>query len=313
VHVQVAPFVFAACVISWRKAMRSSPGLITANTLHLYDHFPYDEWMFVSGKTCATRNIPRLARSKFDRFKYNENVARYDHYCGWVYNTIGEENYRWFLLFLFVHVAMCVYGAYVVGALFYGVILEQRLMELVFFDRFTGEEIPATRWIVFQYLFHKHMMEAAVLTIMVVMAIVLGLFLLYNSWLISRGLTSNESYKWNQIQKWYDRELQRYQDAIRNGTIQTTTTKTEPTTTTKGNVPIVTDGDVTCTGGSGKEEENTSSTSPNDGDNYDILVHPGRRPKNIYDRGFVENWKEVLFPISIQKAKQLSKNKTKAI
>jgi palmitoyltransferase len=300
--------------------MRSSPGLITAKNIHLYDHFPYDEWMFVSEKTCTTRNIPRLARSKFDRFKYKENVARYDHYCGWTFNTIGEENYRWFLFFLFVHVTMCAYGSYVVGSLFYGVILEQRLMELVFFDRFTGEEIPATPWIVFQYLFHKHMMEAAVLTIMVVMAVVLGLFLAYHAWLISRGLTTNESYKWNQIQKWYDRELKRYQDAVRNGTV---TTKTEPSSsaTTTANtasstknvnhpVPIVTDGDVTCTGGSGKGEDITSC---NGGDNNDddAFVHPGPRPKNVYDRGFVENWKEVLFPISIRKAKQLQRNNTK--
>ena len=38
----------------------------------------------------------------------------------------------------------------------------------------------------------------------------------------------------------------------------------------------------------------------NDDDSYDI-IDPGPPPVNIYHRGFVENWKEVIFPISLRK------------
>ena len=36
----------------------------------------------------------------------------------------------------------------------------------------------------------------------------------------------------------------------------------------------------------------------------DMVTDPGPLPKNIYDCGFVENWKQVLFPISIQKRRE---------
>lgn len=55
--------------------------------------------------------------------------------------------------------------------------------------------------------------------------------------------------------------------------------------------PQVKDGDVTCTGGGAGIEE------PEEEPQY---IDPGPIPKNVYDRGFVENWKEVLFPISLR-------------
>jgi hypothetical protein len=37
------------------------------------------------------------------------------------------------------------------------------------------------------------------------------------------------------------------------------------------------------------------------------MTDPGPMPKNIYDVGFVENWKQVLFPISLRKKKEAAK------
>ena len=82
IHRVVGVGVFAACVASWRYASTCSPGIITKDTLHLYNHYPYDNYMFAHS-ICRTRKIPRPARSKFDRFKYGENVPRFDHFCGW--------------------------------------------------------------------------------------------------------------------------------------------------------------------------------------------------------------------------------------
>jgi hypothetical protein len=50
---------------------------------------------------------------------------------------------------------------------------------------------------------------------------------------------------------------------------------------------------VTCTGGSGAQKEQQQQSQE--------YFDPGEVPKNIYDRGFVENWKEVIFPISLRK------------
>jgi len=299
-HKTVGYFVFSACAISWRKASTSSPGIITKKSLSIYDHFPYDELMFTSGQTCRTRKIPRLARSKYDRYKYKDNVPRFDHFCGWVYNTIGEENYRWFLLFLFVHVGMCIYGTVILLFLFYGHILEKDLHNAVFFNRATGEEVgPGNIWFLSQYLFHRFFMESGVLLLMGVMAVALGGFFMYHVWITSKGLTTNETFKWDEIKKWHKSELKKYQKAVKEGTV----------VQEKAHPPTVSDGDVTCTPGQSNSKEAVSDNPDLADDDLDAIRDPGPMPVNIYDRGFVENWREVIFPISLRKRKQLAAEK----
>ena len=65
----------------------------------------------------------------------------------------------------------------------------------------------------------------------------------------------------------------------------------------------LTDGDVTCTTGitpptPGQPQQSSSSTSNKVVETY---FDPGPMPKNIYNRGFVENWGEVFFPRSLRK------------
>lgn len=131
------------------------------------------------------------------------------------------------------------------ATLFYGEILDKGLLTATFFDRFTGEEVGTSHWILFQYLFQSHFAEAAVLILMGAMSMALFLFLSYHIWLTSRGLTTNESYKWDAILKWHKIQSKRF----REGTVSD---------------------------------------------------DPGPRPVNIYHQGFVENWKEVIFPKSLR-------------
>jgi palmitoyltransferase len=303
-HKVVGYAVFASCVGSWRYASSTSPGIITAKTIKFYDHFPFDDLMFEANKVCPTRGIPRLARSKFDRFKYTENVPRFDHFCGWIHNTVGEENYRFFLLFLVVHVGMCVYGSVVLGMLFYGEILDKDLLEATFFNRYTGEEIQADKWIIFQYLFDRFFSEAGVFMIMAVMGIALGMFLGYHTWLTSNGLTTNESYKWGQVKKWYKTELRRYKEAVKSGDIVDSDGRRYQ--------PSVTEEDVFSTAAPGQRAVETSPSTPVAETLKDVAVDPGPPPKNLYDRGLVENWKEVISPLSIRRRKSFAVQKSKA-
>ena len=47
----------------------------------------------------SRNQIHKPLRSKHDRFS-NRCVARYDHYCPWVYNVVGLKNHRMFVIYL---------------------------------------------------------------------------------------------------------------------------------------------------------------------------------------------------------------------
>lgn len=107
-------------------------------------------------------------------------------------------------------------------------------------------------------------------------------------------MTTNESYKWGDVNKWYKMELKRYNDAVKNGEI--IQNKDE-----KNRAVVVGDGDVTCTPTQGYTESSTQKSSKNeDALDNNAPFDPGPKAVNIYNRGFVENWKEVIFPISLR-------------
>ena len=203
---------------------------------------------------------------------------------------------------------MCCYGSYVLITLFRGEIEDKKLFDVTFFDRSSGQEYKADRWIVFQYLFHRHIYEAGILAIMAVMAIALFFFLAYHFYITSVGMTTNEDYKFKQVKKWHKEQVKKYEEYVKQqAEKEENNDNQQPEGDSVKQNPPVPDGDVTCTGG--KTEENASENK----DESDaaqvppVVEHPGPMPKNIYNRGFVENWKEVLFPVSLQRKAEAAK------
>jgi hypothetical protein len=297
IHKYIGYIIFAACMTSWRKACTTSPGIITAKSYPRFDHYPYDNLLFLPDVKCESTNLVRIARSKFDRLKYDQNVPRYDHFCGWVFNTIGEENYRWFLLFLAIHVGMCVYGSFVSILLFRGEIIDKKLLELTFFDRATGETFKSDWFLVIQYLFARRLMECAGLMVMFVMGLALGLFLSYHMYLTHYNMTTNEATKWEDVRAWYKKQKKEYEEAVKKGLVlpleNTSSQQQVDESATAVDLPDV---DVTCTPGTRKSTQPPKSQKPQEVTYFD----PGPVPKNIWNRGFIENWKEVIFPLSLR-------------
>eukprot|EP00547_Thalassionema_nitzschioides_P005476 CAMPEP_0194205680 /NCGR_PEP_ID=MMETSP0156-20130528/4898_1 /TAXON_ID=33649 /ORGANISM="Thalassionema nitzschioides, Strain L26-B" /LENGTH=405 /DNA_ID=CAMNT_0038932019 /DNA_START=16 /DNA_END=1233 /DNA_ORIENTATION=- len=267
-HKYLGYLVFLACIGSWRMASTVSPGIITEDTLEQFENYPYDGILFIKNRICPTTNLRKLARSKFDRFTH-VHVSKFDHFCGWLHNAIGEQNYRWFLLFLLIHVGMCAYGTCILGNLFLLEVERHELWSQTFFNRNTGEEFAATYYVVFHYLFQRHKMQSGLFLLLAAMTIVLVGFLSYHVWIASRGMTTNETVKWTQVRKWYRIELRRYQQAVNNNNAN--------------NGSVV-----------------GSSSGTKDDDDEDNTVHPGPEPKNIYNLGLVENWKDIFFPRSLR-------------
>jgi len=262
--------VFVACLASWSMASHTSPGIITADTIHVFESvYPYDGLLFVRGRRCPTVGIPKVARSKYDRIS-EQHIAKFDHFCGWLHNPIGDQNYRWFLLFLVIHVVMCMYGTYVVGWLLFVYEIDAHdLWNHMFFHRKTGAAYPATTTIVLQYLFQRLPLQSGVFVLLSVMSVVLLLFLGWHCWIASRGMTTNEYVKWKQVHKWYNGELHRYHNRTADETM-----------------PV-------------QHKDNDDDTT----DEHDTqqVYHPGPKPKNIYNTGFMENWNDIFFPRSLQK------------
>ena len=197
-------FLFIACITSAVATVRKSPGCITAHNIALYDTYEYDGIMF-GDKICPTIGIRKLARSKYDRMT-KSHVPRFDHYCAWVNNTIGEENYRLFYIFLIVHMFMLWYGAYVTGMIFLSEIDNLNLHTATFYDG-NGRKIEATSTIAYQYLIQKHTPLACLWILKFVLALVLTGFVAFHTYLICTGMTTNEYYKWKTAKDLWKRQL----------------------------------------------------------------------------------------------------------
>ena len=241
-HQNIGYGVFLLCMSTWHYACNKPPGNITTKTIPIFDHYEYDNVLYTN-KLCPTLKIRKLARSKYDRFS-RRHVPRFDHFCGWLNQAVGERNYRWFLLFLTIHVAMCCYGTWAMALVMYGEIMDKNLLNATFFNAVTGAEVQADYIIVFHYLFMRHFQICGVLILMSVMSVMLGIFLGFHLYITSFNMTTNEFFKWRSVQKWHKKEKQKYEQALKEGKVRKQSSNAGASLP-KQEVPDV---DVGCTG-----------------------------------------------------------------
>ena len=188
-HLTFGYVLFLLCVASWRLAGGTSPGTITLESMHRFDNYPYDELLYETGKLCPTLHLRKLARSKYDRYSCTQ-VPRFDHYCGWIHQTVGEENYRVFVVFLVVHTFMCMYGTVMTFRLLWS--------EAYFEDRSArGSPLSLTANLLSMALVDLWL--TAIMAIMGAVSCVIIPFLAFHLYLIAFGMTTNEFYKWKLI------------------------------------------------------------------------------------------------------------------
>uniref|UniRef100_A0A7S4RC64 Palmitoyltransferase n=1 Tax=Ditylum brightwellii TaxID=49249 RepID=A0A7S4RC64_9STRA len=301
--------VFMLCMTSWRRACKAPPGYITENSIMKFDNYPYDNLLYTN-KLCPTVHIRKLARSKYDRVS-NRHVPRFDHYCGWLNQSVGEENYRYFLFFLLVHTVMVIYGSIVTTLLFYGEIVDNDLWNAKFANAITGEDVETDKWVVFQYLVTTHYYLGRVLLLMVVASIPLLGFLGFHCYITARGMTTNEYYKWKKVRRIHGTYKMNYDRAVKEGKVVLSkvsssgtdngkehSEKSESSTTGKVNDDVKVVGlDVPS---KSSNIPTTSTADEESDDEEEEIIDPGPFPRNIYDNGIIENMKEVIYPRSLR-------------
>lgn len=179
---------------------KSNPGIVTPNNVDAcLNAYPFDNVLYTS-RMCETCKIIKPARSKHCRYM-GACVARFDHYCPWFFTAIGANNLRWFLLFLLYHVFLSAYGSYVVLGTLYGMALDQKLFDITFVSVATGEHIRGEWMTVFKYLMFEEMYAMFLGIALGIFCPVLIIFWGYHMYLVGRGTTTNETYKWSDIKE----------------------------------------------------------------------------------------------------------------
>ena len=198
VHRAVGPAVVAASVGTFAAVCLARAGEVDATNVELYlAAYDYDGCLFVAGERCPaacnTQRVQRPARSKYVR-SAGALVPRFDHVCPWINGPVGEGNYRWFLLFLATHTALCAYGSAVMLLVLADAVDSRGVMATTFTSA-TGAPVHpnaslAARWAV---AFYPGAMFLFVLLVLV--TLMLACFTGYHLYLAATNQTSYETAK----------------------------------------------------------------------------------------------------------------------
>eukprot|EP00956_Cyclotella_meneghiniana_P014906 scaffold22587_cov70-Cyclotella_meneghiniana.AAC.3 len=154
----------------------------------------------------------------------------------------------------------------------------------------TGDEVKADYFIVLQYLSMRHFEIVGVLLLMSVMSVFLGIFLVFHLYITACNMTTNEFFKWRAVEKFHKKEKKRYQEALKDGKVKPVTKNGSAKTALADHSS---DTDVGCTGP-------LSNATLKDGENSKEIFDPGLMPRNIYNKGVVANFMEILRPLSMR-------------
>lgn len=180
----------------------SDPGVITAENIDEYkDVYPRDDVLYSEVKTCHTCGFVRPPRSKHCR-KCNLCISALDHHCPWVNNCVGERNMRWFILFIFCNAVYTGYGAFLAFIASRNILRDDGLFDPDAYIKTKDGTLTPVNWVIrIMYLVNVSKFLPALVLFGSVMSIFLFGFMSYQLWHIGRGMTTTETFKWDDIRR----------------------------------------------------------------------------------------------------------------
>ncbi|KAI8148728.1 DHHC palmitoyltransferase-domain-containing protein [Fennellomyces sp. T-0311] len=257
VHLYIIPAQIFSLYAAYIVVCAADPGIITKDNLQRFlDHYKYDELLY-NPKDCSTCHLQKPARSKHCSM-CKACIGQLDHHCFWINQCVGINNHRYFFLFLFTLTQFCAYGAYLCIQIYRGFIIEWGLDKAYMQDKRTGLKVPLSFRKAMLHILQRDRIIGSIAILASVVSFLVFFFLVYQLYLAGRGVTTNEAFKWEQIE-----------DAIDRGEIW------------------VEEVQVHNTGKGGKKPKESVTKRK---------VESLEELDNIYDKGFFRNLHNIFFP-----------------
>lgn len=260
----------------------SDPGTVKAENVAKYlSAYPYDNIIY-SEKECSTCRIPKPARSKHCGI-CDRCVARFDHHCGWMNNCIGERNTRFFMAFLLWHFLLCIYGTVAIGLVLAGRLKELKVIHILTVYYGIENSFASLAPHVVQWLLGSYNTQLLLMVFLAIVSLLLAGFFSYHANLCFTNTTTNETFKWEDYIRWQQKlnEAKASTAALKAGISGLNCERKPPESKWKAFFRR-------------SRLEDVEPVSKN----------------NIYDKGFLRNLHEIIFPLSSRHSFSQAKSKS---
>ncbi|CCG83078.1 DHHC zinc finger domain protein [Taphrina deformans PYCC 5710] len=204
-HHLVVPSLILAPLVTLYLAASTDPGYITAQTHAFYmEKYEYDgvdhTWIQAGAHTAR-------ARSKHCPL-CNKCIAKHDHHCVWINSCVGERNMKWFLAFLSSNSITFTYASVVLYTHFECLLSQYKTGALTL-----DSQHDASRVAVWMALLRQDVLVGSLFLFVMLCDLMVSAFLIYHSYLVFSGVTTNETLKFEDIRQAIDaREIDLYSD-----------------------------------------------------------------------------------------------------
>ncbi|CAM8926032.1 hypothetical protein QQ045_023975 [Rhodiola kirilowii] len=257
----------------------SDAGTVNKENVSQYlSAYPYDGILF-SEKECSTCKISKPARSKHCSI-CNRCVARFDHHCGWMNNCIGERNNRYFLAFLLWHFLLCVYGTAAIGLILAGRLVDFKVIHILTVYYGVEKSFLSLAPHVVQWLLSSYNTQILLMVFLAIVSLLLAGFFGYHAHLCLTNTTTNETFKWQDYLSW--------QRKVNEAKVSAQALKSSI-------------GELNKEGKAPRSKcKSLFRRSPLE--DAEVVIK-----KNMYDKGWIRNVWEIMYPLSVRQSFQQSK------
>ncbi|KAK9691834.1 hypothetical protein RND81_09G223000 [Saponaria officinalis] len=270
IHRYISIVAIGVGVILFLLTSFSDPGMVKAENVSQYiSAYPYDNVIY-SERECSTCKIPKPARSKHCSV-CDRCVARFDHHCGWMNNCIGERNTRYFLAFLLWHFCLCLYGSVALSLILASRLKELKIIHILTVYYGVENSFRGLAPHIAQWLLSSYNTQILLMVFLGVVCLLMAAFFGYHAKLCYTNTTTNETYKWQ--------DHENLQRKINEAKASATALKASLNGLSAVNKP--------------PESKWKSFFRRSPLKDAEVVVKT-----NIYDKGLVHNFSEVIFPLS---------------